>query len=135
MKEIRTSQAKILGVLGILGAILCGVILATILAELIAKIGVGCAMVYFLFLAAEGLTAKSFVIDGPDCLVPSKSGLRRIALTEVVSARTFPIFRYVGVVTIIFRDGEKVRTMVADQDLTWIMSHMPPSSRTPYWRR
>ena len=135
MKEIRTSQAKVLGALGILGAILCGIILAMIHGELIAKIGAGCGMTYFLFLAVEGLTAKSFLIDGPDCLVPSSNNLKRIPLSEVVSARTFPIFRYVGVVTIIFRDGEKVRTMVADQDLTWIMSHMPPSSRTPYWRK
>jgi len=135
MKEIRTTKAKVLGALGVLGAILCGIMVTTIPGEVMMKIGAGCAMAYFLFLAAEGLRAKSFAIDGHDALIAYRNGFKRIPLTDVLSVRTFPIFRYVGVVTVIFREGEKARTMVADQDLTWIMSRMPASSITPYWRK
>lgn len=134
MKQLRTRQAKILGALGVIGSILCGIMLALVPGEIAMKIATACAMAYFLFLAFEGLTAGAVMLDGDDLLIAKSREIKRIALEEVVCIRTFPIFRYLGILTLKFRDGNRSRTMVADQDLTWIMSRMPRSAVTPYWR-
>ena len=134
MKQLRTRQAKVLGALGVFGAILCGAMLALLPGDVIMKITAGCGIAYSLLLAFEGLNASSLILDGDDILISQSGTLQRIDLGQVASIRTFPIFRYVGVITLRFRGGEKFRTMVADQDLTWIMSRMPSSAVTSYWR-
>lgn len=56
----------------------------------------------------------------------------RLPLAQVASVRTWPVFRYIGALRIRDRTGASIYTLVADQDLTWIMSRMPRSTITPW---
>lgn len=134
MKTLRTKQAKALGILGILVCVMFGYVVAIIQNDLALKLGIASAMSYFLWLGYEGITAAWIAIDGDDVLIQNGVDYTRFSLGETTKVRTFPIFRYVGILTVCFRDGRKIRTMVSDQDLTWIMSMMPVSAITPYWR-
>jgi hypothetical protein len=135
MKLFRTNQARVLGVLGAIGFIACGTVLAILPVEVPLKIGAALAAAYFLWLGFQGLSGRWIAFDGCDALIRERAEHIRIPLGEVVTVRTVPIFRYVGTLSIQFQDGSRSRTLVSDQDLTWIMAQVPPRSLTPYWRR
>jgi hypothetical protein len=134
MKTLRTNQAKILGILGITACVIFGIIITIIPHDVLRMFGIAAGMTYFLWLGYEGLSASWIAIDGDDVLIQNGSEYTRIGLSDTIRVRTYPIFRYVGVITLCFKNGMKTRTLVSEQDLTWIMSRMPVTAITPYWR-
>jgi hypothetical protein len=83
-----------------------------------------------------GLRSLPIFIDGNDLLAQiNPDDYSRIPISSVVSVRTFPLPNRLGIV--IFRDtsGGSFMTITREENLTWIMSKMPTSSITPYWRK
>ena len=59
----------------------------------------------------------------------------RFALAEVVSIRTSPMRHQHAWVVLKNTSGRTIRTIILDEDLTWLMSRMPESALTEYWKR
>ena len=137
MRILSTNQSKALGVIGLLCAVVSGIATVfvwdgTALRSILPVMGV----IYLAVLAWSGLTAKWVAIDADELLIKKIRGrFDRMPLSEVESVRTWPIFRYVSTLQIRHKSGDRLHTLVADQDLTWIMSKMPTSAITPYWKQ
>jgi len=136
MRIITAKQSKVIGVLGLFGVALMLFICFSIgLTDKRLAITSIVAAVYMIWLTYFGLFAHWLAFDQAYLVKRDGSRFDRLLMEDISSVRTFPLFRSLGILWIRHSSGRSFRTVVLDQDLTWIMSRVPRSAITPYWAR
>jgi hypothetical protein len=135
MRIISSSQAPVVGVLGIVGMALMGATVFVMKTDKVFVVLGSIGAVAMLELAYFGLFSKWVAFDQAYMILRKGDKYERYLLSEVTKVRTIPYFWYMGVLWITHASGKRVFTVVADEDLTWIMSQVPLKAITPFWRR
>jgi len=136
MRIITARQSKVVGVLGLFGVALAIFIFLRI-GPNDKELAVTSIIVaaYMCWLFYFGLFSSWLAFDQAYLVKRRGSEYERLLMEDITSVRTIPFFRSMGILWIRHSSGKSVRTVVLDQDLTWIMSRVPRSAITPYWAR
>lgn len=137
MRDLRANEAKVFGILGVIGIALVSVATFVLLRHqsFLAKSALLGALVPLGALSWIGFQARSIFVDGDDLVISGNSkGFLRLPISSIVSVRTLPMPYRFGILTFRFSGETSVSTLVREQDLLWLMSRMPRTSITPYWR-
>jgi hypothetical protein len=137
MRNLRANESTVIGILCLIGVIVVtsAMILMFSTQPWPMQILVCGSLVPLSVIAWFGLRSKPIYIDGDDLLTRvGADDYSRIPISAVISVRTFPLPNRLGIV--IFKDnsGNSIMTITREQNLSWIMSKMPDSSITPYWK-
>jgi len=92
-------------------------------------------LIYFVIMGWLGTSAQNVAVGNRQLFLRDGETVDRFPIEEVVSVRTFPVFRGLDLIWIRLSSGKKMRTMAATPNLSAIMQEMPAISLTGYWRR
>jgi hypothetical protein len=136
MRNLRANESRVIGILCLIGVIVLSIVISMFSTLPWPMQVLVCGLLFPLSVIAWfGLRSKPIYIDGDDLLTRVRADdYSRIPISEVISVRTFPLPYRLGIV--IFKDsrGNSIMTITREQNLFWIMSKMPESSITPYWK-
>ena len=136
MRIITTRQSTVIGLLGAFGVIMMVVIVYLFGEKKMDMTIIGTlGAIYMLFLTYFGLFRSHLSFDQAYLIRRRGKSFERHLISDIESVRTIPMFKSMGIVWFKLSSGRSFRTVVLDQDLTWIMSRVPSHAITPYWRR
>ncbi len=136
MRVISSRQAKVMGGLGIFAGVMSVLAVYAVGTDRLVLVGASLVVLLWAVYAAYfGIFSRWLAFDQAYMVVRKGKAHERYLLAEVVKVRTVPYSSYLGIVWITHATGRTFWTVVLDEDLTWIMSQVPPEAITPYWRR